>query len=285
MVTTCRLSPTMPYSGATRCWPSCPSWQPTFSLDRNEPRPPLHRGPVTQSAVPMVLTLSRTTRNAFGTLFCEPVALWNAFGTQICSMYRYPACRNAQLLPASWTLGLARNAFGTLSPYAGGVCIGLLATAAVADMPVGAPSPFASALEQAPDRTRATGARSGSARMASAIAEPLASPKTTHKKGGPDAVLTHRKARRSSNDKRAGARAELYRRPDAEQVGGAAQGQEEMVVTGADFGYGVHAHFYSRPPLLLWLARHTRRRRQISCRPGSSRSFRNWDSVVRPDAL
>ncbi len=35
-----------------------------------------------------------------------------------------------------------------------GVYLGLPATAAVADMPVGTPSPFASALEQAPDRTR-----------------------------------------------------------------------------------------------------------------------------------
>jgi len=46
--------------------------------------------------------------------------------------------------------------------------MGLLATAAVADMPVGAPPPFASALEQAPDRTRTSAARPGSAVTASA---------------------------------------------------------------------------------------------------------------------
>ena len=55
-----------------------------------------------------------------------------------------------------------------------GACVGwrrmygLLATAAVADMPVGAPPPFASALEQAPDRTRTSGAWPGSAMTASA---------------------------------------------------------------------------------------------------------------------
>ena len=41
--------------------------------------------------------------------------------------------------------------------------LGLLATAAVADMPVGAPLPFASALEQAPDGMRTSEARPGSA--------------------------------------------------------------------------------------------------------------------------
>src|SRR5947209_10912212 len=67
---------------------------------------------------------------------------------------------NAQCLPAG-------NAFGTplerLSRRLGRVCMGLPATAAVADMPVGAPPPFASALEQAADGTRTSGARSGSA--------------------------------------------------------------------------------------------------------------------------
>ena len=41
--------------------------------------------------------------------------------------------------------------------------MGLPATAAVAGMPVGAPLPFASALEQAPDRMRRSEARHGSA--------------------------------------------------------------------------------------------------------------------------
>jgi hypothetical protein len=45
---------------------------------------------------------------------------------------------------------MAENAFGTLCHHTGGVCIGLLATAAVADMPVGVSPPFTAALEQAP---------------------------------------------------------------------------------------------------------------------------------------
>ncbi len=54
--------------------------------------------------------------------------------------------------------GVARQSINpspalSTSAYAGDVYMGLLATAAVADMPVGAPPPFAPALEQAPDGT------------------------------------------------------------------------------------------------------------------------------------
>jgi hypothetical protein len=50
--------------------------------------------------------------------------------------------------------------------------MGLPATAAVADMPVGAPPPLASALEQAPDGMRSSEARPGSAVLASVADEP-----------------------------------------------------------------------------------------------------------------
>jgi hypothetical protein len=54
--------------------------------------------------------------------------------------------------------------------------MGLLATAVVADMPVGAPPPFASALEPGSRlRTRTSEARPGSAMTTSAVEEPLAS--------------------------------------------------------------------------------------------------------------
>jgi len=56
-----------------------------------------------------------------------------------------------------------------------GVYLSLPATAAVADMPVGAPPPFASALEPSSGRTRTNGARSGSPGRTSAVQEPLAS--------------------------------------------------------------------------------------------------------------
>ena len=63
--------------------------------------------------------------------------------------------------------------------------LGQLATAAVADMPVGAPSPCASALEQAPDRTRTSGAWPGSALTASAVEE-LPASMITAEGGRPD---------------------------------------------------------------------------------------------------
>src|SRR5438270_12797109 len=76
------------------------------------------------------------------------------------SGYVYQARGNAHFLPAPGDLGTPLE---RLSRRLGGVCMGLPATAAVADMPVGAPPPFASALEQAPDGTRTSGARPGSA--------------------------------------------------------------------------------------------------------------------------
>src|SRR5438270_12924678 len=88
------------------------------------------------------------------------------------SGYVYQARGNAHFLPAPGDLGTPLE---RLSRRLGRVCMGLPATAAVADMPVGAPPPFVSALEQAPDGTRTSGARPGSAMMASAIEEPLAS--------------------------------------------------------------------------------------------------------------
>jgi hypothetical protein len=63
------------------------------------------------------------------------------------------------------------NAPGTPCAQAVGVYLCLLATAAVDDMPVGAPSPFTSALEQAPGRTRT---RHSLKRTWTSVDEPLA---------------------------------------------------------------------------------------------------------------
>jgi hypothetical protein len=97
--------------------------------------------------------------------------LWNAFGTHMCSTLGYLAPGNAQFLPAPGDLERLGNGIGTLARYAGRVCIGLPATAVVADMLVGTPLRFASALEQAPDRKRTNGARPGSAMATFAVEE------------------------------------------------------------------------------------------------------------------
>src|SRR5258708_23369195 len=67
----------------------------------------------------------------------------------------WPQCRRtlARLL----RLERFRNALGTPGSYAAGVNMGLPATAAIVDMLVGTPSPFASALEQAPDGVHKAG--------------------------------------------------------------------------------------------------------------------------------
>ena len=97
---------------------------------------------------------------------------WHAFGTHICSMCGLRRRLNRTIVAGIIRGEWARNGTGTalrrFGRRLGGVYMGLPTTAAVADMPVGAPPPFASALEQAPGRTRTSGARPGSAVTASA---------------------------------------------------------------------------------------------------------------------
>jgi hypothetical protein len=128
--------------------------------------------------------------DASGTLFLSSwgglARHWHAFGTHICSMYGLRPVLTAQLSPASIDGELACDGIGTalgrFRRRLGGVYMGLPTTAAVADMPVGVPPPFASALEQAPDCTRTRG--HGLARPRRRL--PQSEPRTTRRlsKGG-----------------------------------------------------------------------------------------------------
>jgi len=106
------------------------------------------------------------TDDLWGRFFCQAGVGWHGIGTPLarifvlCTVLR--PVLTAQLSPASIDGELACDGIGTalgrFRRRLGGVYMGLPTTAAVADMPVGAPPPFASALEQAPDRTRTSGA-------------------------------------------------------------------------------------------------------------------------------
>jgi hypothetical protein len=91
-------------------------------------------------------------------------------------MYGFRASRNAQFLAGVGNSDFRAERFWNAFAVGWRRVYWLPATAAVADMPVGAPSPFASVLEQAPDDMRTSGAWPGSTMKTSAVVESRSSP-------------------------------------------------------------------------------------------------------------